>query len=164
MEDFGKGAFSPCITEGLNEVEQSDLRKPFVRIPHVDTVIGYASCAARIHSRIRKYCRMMCANVLRTRTASSPFSITSRPPQGTMEAITETAGCGGEVLCFGSFRRRYRIQGRWSRSRKAPTLPSRLRFCCVVDADDGFVPASADFPCCIGVSILWNMGSNYPHG
>ena len=43
MEDFGKGAFSLCITEGLNEVDQADLEESIRRIPHVDTVVGYAS-------------------------------------------------------------------------------------------------------------------------
>ena len=43
MEDFGKGAFSLCITEGLNEVDQADLEESIRGIPHVDTVVGYAS-------------------------------------------------------------------------------------------------------------------------
>ena len=43
MEDFGKGAFSLCITEGLSEVDQADLEETIRQIPHVDTVIGYAS-------------------------------------------------------------------------------------------------------------------------
>ena len=40
MEDFGKGAFSLCITEGLSEVDQADLEETIRQIPHVDTVIG----------------------------------------------------------------------------------------------------------------------------
>ena len=42
-------AFSLCITEGLNEVEQSDLEEAIRQIPHVDTVIGCFR-AAWIHS------------------------------------------------------------------------------------------------------------------
>ena len=32
MEDFGKGAFSLCITEGLSEVDQADLEETIRQI------------------------------------------------------------------------------------------------------------------------------------
>lgn len=43
MEDFGKGAFSLCITEGMSEADQADLEEAIRQIPHVESVIGYAS-------------------------------------------------------------------------------------------------------------------------
>ena len=43
MEDFGKGAFSLCVTEGLSDRAQYELEEALRQIPHVETVIGYAS-------------------------------------------------------------------------------------------------------------------------
>ena len=43
MEEFGKGAFSLCITEGMSETDQQALEDAIRDVPHVDTVIGYAS-------------------------------------------------------------------------------------------------------------------------
>ena len=43
LEDFGKGAFSLLVTEGMNIREQADMENAVREIPHVDSVIGYAS-------------------------------------------------------------------------------------------------------------------------
>ena len=43
LEDFGKGAFSLLVTEGMTVREQADLENAIREIPHVDSVIGYAS-------------------------------------------------------------------------------------------------------------------------
>ena len=43
MDDFGKGAFSFIITEGMTETQEADLEAAVKEVPHVDTVIGYAS-------------------------------------------------------------------------------------------------------------------------
>lgn len=38
MEEFGKGAFSLCITEGMSETDQQALEDAIRDVPHVDTV------------------------------------------------------------------------------------------------------------------------------
>jgi hypothetical protein len=43
LDDFGKGAFSLLVTEGMSVQEQTDLENRVKEIPHVDSVIGYAS-------------------------------------------------------------------------------------------------------------------------
>ena len=43
LEDFGKGAFSLLVTEGMSPGEQADMETALKNIPHVDSVIGYAS-------------------------------------------------------------------------------------------------------------------------
>ena len=43
LEDFGKGAFSLLVTEGMSIREQSDMENAIKVVPHVDSVIGYAS-------------------------------------------------------------------------------------------------------------------------
>ena len=43
LKDFGKGAFSLLVTEGMTVREQEDMENAVREIPHVDSVIGYAS-------------------------------------------------------------------------------------------------------------------------
>ena len=43
LKDFGKGAFSLLVTEGMNLKDQADMENALKEIPHVDSVIGYAS-------------------------------------------------------------------------------------------------------------------------
>ena len=43
LQDFGKGAFSLLVTDGLTPVQQAELEESLKEIPHVDTVLGYAS-------------------------------------------------------------------------------------------------------------------------
>ena len=43
LEDFGKGAFSLLVTEGMTINEQADMENALKDIPHVDSVIGFAS-------------------------------------------------------------------------------------------------------------------------
>lgn len=52
MEDFGKGAFSLCITEGLNEVDQADLEESIRGIPHVETVCLLSKLNAKQHIEV----------------------------------------------------------------------------------------------------------------
>ena len=43
MEEFGKGAFSLLVTEGLTQVEQAELENEIRKVPYVESVLGYAS-------------------------------------------------------------------------------------------------------------------------
>ena len=43
LQDFGKGAFSLLVTEGMSTQEQMEMEDAVKEIPHVDSVIGYAS-------------------------------------------------------------------------------------------------------------------------
>ena len=43
LQDFGKGAFSLLVTEGMSISEQADMENGLKNIPHVDSVIGFAS-------------------------------------------------------------------------------------------------------------------------
>lgn len=52
MEDFGKGAFSLCITEGLSEVDQADLEETIRQIPHVETVCLLSKLQSKEHIEV----------------------------------------------------------------------------------------------------------------
>ena len=43
MEDFGKGAFSFVIVEGMDDKDVSELRKNIEKIDHVETALWYDS-------------------------------------------------------------------------------------------------------------------------
>ena len=166
MEDFGKGAFSLCITEGLNEVDQADLEESIRGIPHVDTVVGYASALNGsipseilpddIRGRFENGNDRIIATVFFDDTSSR-----RRNDGGYHRNPQEWRG--EKVLRF-----RHppwlRIPRRWWRSRKAFTSPSRRALLRRADADDGFVPAAADLPVLHRRFHLWNMGSNYLMG
>ena len=47
LQDFGKGAFSLLITEGMPLKEQEAMENAVREIPHVESVIGYASITKR---------------------------------------------------------------------------------------------------------------------
>ena len=40
LEDFGKGAFSLLVTEGMSVSEQTDMENALKKIPHVDSSAG----------------------------------------------------------------------------------------------------------------------------
>ena len=162
MEDFGKGAFSLCITEGLNEVEQSDLEETIRQIPHVDTVIGYASA---LHGSIPSE---ILPDDVRERFENGKdriiavfFDATSSA-EGTMEAITEIRRVAGEKCFVSGLSAVVTDTKALVEEQEGIYVAIAVALCCVVlmlTMDSFLLPLI--FLCCIGVSILWNMGSNY---
>ena len=45
LDDFGKGAFSLIVVEGMDEKDIADLTKKLEDVNHVDTVMWYSSLA-----------------------------------------------------------------------------------------------------------------------
>ena len=43
LQDFGKGAFSLLVTEGMSLRDQEQMENAVREIPHVESVIGFAS-------------------------------------------------------------------------------------------------------------------------
>ena len=160
MEDFGKGAFSLCITEGLNEVDQADLEESIRGIPHVDTVVGYASALnGSIPSDIRG--RFENGN---DRIIAVFFDDTSSA-EGTMEAITEIRRVAGEKCFVSGLSAVVTDTKALVEEQEGIYVAIAVALCCVVlmlTMDSFLLPLI--FLCCIGVSILWNMGSNYLMG
>ena len=116
LEDFGKGAFSLLVTEGMSIPEQQNMENALKEIPHVDSVIGYASLTKGmlpveiIPEEIReKFSRGDCM-------LSAVFFDEGSSSEETMEAIEQVRKTAGEK-CFVS-----------------------------ADDHDGFVPAADHFP------------------
>lgn len=161
MEDFGKGAFSFCITEGMTEVEQADLEEAIRQIPHVETVIGYASI---LHGAIppeilpdevrdvfqKGDARMMAVFFDETSSA-----------EGTMEAIAAIRRTAGERCFVSGLSAVVTDTKELVEEQEGIYVAIAVALCCLmlmITMDSFLLPLI--FLCCIGVSILWNMGSN----
>lgn len=161
MEDFGKGAFSFCITEGMTEVEQADLEETIRQIPHVETVIGYASI---LHGAIP-------AEILpdevrdifqkdSTRMMAVFFDETSSA-EGTMEAIAAIRRTAGERCFVSGLSAVVTDTKELVEEQEGIYVAIAVALCCLmlmITMDSFLLPLI--FLCCIGVSILWNLGSN----
>ena len=162
MEDFGKGAFSLCITEGLSETDQADLEETIRQVPHVDTVIGYASALnGSIPSEILP-------DDLRERFENgndriiAVFFDDTSSAEGTMEAIADIRKAAGEKCFVSGLSAVVTDTKALVEEQEGIYVAIAVALCCIVlmlTMDSFLLPLI--FLCCIGVSILWNMGSNY---
>ena len=96
LKDFGKGAFSLLVTEGMSLKEQADMENALKEIPHVESVIGYASLtkgmlpAEIIPEDLReKFLRGDCM-------LSAVFFDEGSSSEETMEAISRVRKVAGE--------------------------------------------------------------------
>lgn len=162
MEDFGKGAFSFCITEGMSEADQADLEEAIREIPHVETVIGYASLlhgaipAEILPDEIREVFQKG-----DTRLMAVFFDETSSA-EGTMEAISAIRRTAGERCFVSGLSAVVTDTKELVEEQEAIYVAIAVALCCLVlmiTMDSFLLPLI--FLCCIGVSILWNLGSNY---
>lgn len=162
LEDFGKGAFSLCLTEGMSEAGQADLEEAIRRIPHVESVIGYASILRGalpveiLPDEIR--------NAFQkgdTRLIAVFFDETSSA-EGTMEAIEQIRRTAGEKCFVSGLSSVVTDTKQLVEEQEGIYVAIAVALCCLVlmiTMDSFLLPLI--FLCCIGVSILWNMGSNY---
>ena len=162
MEDFGKGAFSLLVTEGLSPVEQADLEETVKAVPHVNTVLGYASMTkgelpseilpAEYREIFQRGDAMLTA-VFFDNTSSS---------EETMEAIQRIRKLAGEKCFVSGLSAVVTDTKELVEEQEAIYVGIAVALCTVVlmlTMDSFLLPIL--FLLCIGVSILWNMGSNY---
>ena len=161
-EDFGKGAFSFVITEGMNEMQEADLENAVKAVPHVDSVIGYSSLIKgaipveilpdEIASIFAKGDSRMFA-VFFDETSSS---------EGTMEAITEIRKIAGEKCFVAGLSSVVLDTKNMVEEQEAIYVGIAVILCCIVmmlTMDSFLLPLL--FLIGIGVSVMWNMGTNY---
>jgi len=145
LEDFGKGAFSL-----LKE------------IPHVDSVIGYASLTKGmlpveiIPEEIReKFSRGDCM-------LSAVFFDEGSSSEETMEAIEQVRKTAGEKCFVSGLSAVVTDTKKMVEDQEAIYVGIAVALCAVVlmiTMDSFLLPII--FLACIGVSVLWNLGSNY---
>ena len=162
MEEFGKGAFSLCITEGMSETDQQALEDAIRDVPHVDTVIGYASITkGTIPSEILPDEYRNIFEKGDARLMAVFFDDTSSA-EGTMEAIAQIRKIAGQQCFVSGLSAVVTDTKQLVEDQEAIYVAIAVALCCVVlmlTMDSILLPFI--FLLCIGVSILWNMGTNY---
>lgn len=161
MEDFGKGAFSLCVTEGLSDRAQYELEEALRQIPHVETVIGYASLTENalpaqilpddVRERFQRGADRLIA-VFFDDTSSS---------EETMEAIAAIRRTAGEKCFVSGLSAVVTDTKELVEEQEGIYVAIAVALCCLVlmvTMDSFLLPLI--FLCSIGASILWNMGSN----
>lgn len=162
MEDFNKGAFSLCVTEGLTEVEQEDLEEAIRNVDHVDSVIGYASIVkGSIPAEILPDSFREIFQKDDSRLIAVFFDDTSSS-EGTMEAIQEIRKIAGEKCFVGGLSAVVTDTKELVEEQEGIYVAIAVVLSCLVlmiTMDSFLLPLI--FLACIGTSIVWNMGSNY---
>ena len=162
LQDFGKGAFSLLVTEGMSISDQADMENALKEIPHVDSVIGFASITKGmfpieiIPSDIREmFQRGDCM-------LSAVFFDEGSSSEETMEAISQVRKIAGEKCFVSGLSAVVTDTKQLVEDQEAIYVGIAVALCAVVlmiTMDSFLLPLI--FLACIGVSILWNMGSNY---
>ena len=162
LEDFGKGAFSLLITEGMSIPEQENLENAVREIPHVDSVIGYASATQGlippeiIPDNIREvFNRGDCM-------LTAVFFDEGSSAEETMEAIAQIRKTAGEKCFVSGLSAVVTDTKELVESQEAIYVGIAVALCAVVlmfTMDSFLLPLI--FLACIGVSVLWNLGSNF---
>ena len=162
LKDFGKGAFSLLVTEGMTVREQEDMENAVREIPHVDSVIGYASLTKGmvpldfIPEEIReKFSRGDCM-------LTAVFFDEGSSSEETMEAIRQIRETAGEKCFVSGLSAVVTDTKQLVEDQEGIYVAIAVALCAVVlmfTMDSFLLPLI--FLACIGVSVLWNMGSNY---
>ena len=161
-EDFGKGAFSLCVTEGLTEVVQADLEESIRNVPHVESVIGYASIvkgsipAAILPDNLREMFQKDDARMM------AVFFDETSSAEGTMEAIQQIRQIAGKKCFVAGLSAVVTDTKQLVEEQEGIYVAIAVALSCIVlmlTMDSFLLPLI--FLVGIGVSILWNMGSNY---
>ena len=161
MEDFGKGAFSLCVTEGLSDRAQYELEEALRQIPHVETVIGYASLTENaLPAQILPDDARERFQRGDNRLIAVFFDDTSSSEE-TMEAIAAIRRTAGEKCFVSGLSAVVTDTKELVEEQEGIYVAIAVALCCLVlmvTMDSFLLPLI--FLCTIGVSILWNMGSN----
>ena len=162
LQDFGKGAFSLLVTEGMSISEQADMENSLKEIPHVDSVIGFASITKGmfpieiIPSDIREmFQRGDCM-------LSAVFFDEGSSSEETMEAINQVRKVAGEKCFVSGLSAVVTDTKQLVEEQEAIYVGIAVALCALVlmiTMDSFLLPLI--FLACIGVSVLWNMGTNY---
>lgn len=162
LEDFGKGAFSLLVTEGMPVGDQEKMENAIAEIPHVESVIGYASLTKGmipldiIPTDIReKFNRGDCM-------LAAVFFDEGSSSEGTMEAIQQVRKVAGEKCFVSGLSAVVTDTKQLVEEQEGTYIAIAVALCAVVlmiTMDSFLLPLI--FLACIGVSVLWNLGSNY---
>ncbi|MCQ2573774.1 MAG: MMPL family transporter [Treponema sp.] len=165
LDDFGKGAFSILVVEGMQPKEVSLLKKEIEKIDHVDSVIWYDSFAdisVPMEMLPKKYYEAFNKN---GSTLMAVFFDTSTSSDDTMKAIGDVKKvCGKNTYVTGMSALVTELK-ELCEAEEATYVGIAVVLAVVamlIFMDSFLVPFV--FIASIGIAILWNMGTNYFFG
>ncbi|MDD3334341.1 MAG: MMPL family transporter [Eubacteriales bacterium] len=162
MKDFGKGAFSLCITQGMNEADQAALEDAIRDVPHVESVIGYASATdGAFPAELLPNDLYALFNSGDARLFAVFFDGTTSA-EGTMEAVQQIRDVAGQQCFISGLSAIVTDTKLMVEQQEGTYIAIAVVLCCIVlmlTMDSFLLPLI--FLLCIGVAVLWNMGSNY---
>lgn len=161
MEDFGKGAFSFLIVEGMQDTDVAKLKQEMEQVDHVETVLWYDSVLDLSIPKELLPDTLYRAFNQGDATMMAIFFDTSTSADETMDAIKELRGIAGKQ-CFVSGMSALVTDLKALCEREEPVYVGLAVLCaCIammVLLDNWLVPLV--FLLCIGIAILCNLGSN----
>lgn len=162
MDEFGKGAFSFVIIEGMDPKDVSSLREDISHVDHVDTVLWYDDFAdVSVPMEILPY-KLYDAFNSGDSTMLAIFFDTSTSSDDTMEAITAIRSIAGKQ-CFVSGMSAMVTDLKDLCEKEEPIYVGiAVALACVammIFMDNWITPFV--FLMSIGMAILLNMGTNY---
>ncbi len=165
LEDFGKGAFSFVIVEGMEPKDVAALREKISQVDHVDTVLWYDSLvdlSIPMELLPQKYYDIFNSG---DATLMAVFFDTSTSADATMEAITEIRNLAGKQ-CFVSGMSALVTDLKALCEKEEPIYVAIAVLCAcgamMLLLDSWLIPFV--FLACMGITILYNMGTNYCMG
>ena len=162
LSDFGKGAFSLLVTDGLSMQEQMALEEAIRDIPHVDSVIGYATVTkgqlplSILPDTIREHFNRGDAML------TAVYFDEGSSSEETMAAIQQLRKVAGARCFVSGLSAVVTDTKQLVEDQEAIYVGIAVALCAIVlmiTMDSFLLPILFLF--CIGVSILWNLGSNY---
>lgn len=162
MDEFGKGAFSLMVTEGLTEAQEFALETRLKKVSHVDSVFGYASLTGG----------MLPSSLLPDAVQSAIVNGEARlmgivfddaaSSEGVMQAVEEIRLIAGEQ-CFLSGLAAVAVDVRKTLEEQDNVMLLIAAGACMIALvlmmDSFLLPFL--FLSCIAVSLFWNLGTNF---
>lgn len=162
MEEFGKGAFSFIVAEGMEDKDVSALRQKIEEVPHVDSAIWYDSFLDLSVPKEILPDEIKDVFVNGDKTLLAVFFDTSSSADETIEAIEEIRQIAGKQ-CFVSGISALVTDLKNICEKEEPIYVGIAVLCALAAmlllTDSWLVPFV--FLAGIGVTILYNMGTNY---
>lgn len=162
MDEFGKGAFSFVIIEGMDSEDVSSLREDISHVDHVDTVLWYDDFADVSVPMEMLPSKLYDAFNSGDSTMLAIFFDTSTSSDDTMEAITEIRSIAGKQ-CFVSGMSAMVTDLKDLCEKEEPIYVGiAVALACaamMIFMDNWITPFV--FLMSIGMAILLNMGTNY---
>ena len=165
MDEFGKGAFSFIIVEGMDDKDVSSLRQEVEQVPHVDSAIWYDSIADISVPKEFLPQKLQDVFINGDSTVIAVFFDTSSSADETIEAIEKIRDIAGEH-CYVSGISALVADLKNLCEREEPIYVGMAVLCAfgamMLLTDSWLVPLV--FLAGIGITILYNLGTNVVFG